>query len=237
MRREAAAGGVVARRRRSRARAARGMQTLIAPPPPAPAMALVQALPYRLQRRPTMPREQRLAMIAMKARPEMLPPLARFVKYLASKGLVEFGPPLESGRKGLVVVDRVQQCAFLALYFGLDMGFEFGSYSNGPVSDEMADGVYRLSLEDKAVYEAAEASLPAMPGPFREEEFLDLVSGRNPVWLCAAATMLLLNIDYRKDLDWIKDGTAGILKYTLGALEVIDDVFDDIKRRGMFRLD
>ena len=200
-------------------------------------MALVQALPYRLQRRPTMPREQRLAMIAMKARPEMLPPLARFVKYLASKGLVEFGPPLESGRKGLVVVDRVQQCAFLALYFGLDMGFEFGSYSNGPVSDEMADGVYRLSLEDKAVYDTAEASVPAMPGPFREVEFLDLVSGRSPVWLCTAATMLLLNIDYRKDLDWIKDGTTGILKYTLGALEVIDDVFDDIKRRGMFRLD
>ena len=213
------------------------MQTLIAPPPAAPAMALVQALPYRLQRRPTMPREQRLAMIAMKARPEMLPPLARFVKYLASKGLVEFGPPLASGRKGLVVVDRVQQCAFLALYFGLDMGFEFGSYSNGPVSDEMADGVYRLSLEDKAVYDAVEASVPPMPGPFREEEFLDLVSGRSPVWLCAAATMLDINIDYRENLDMVKRRTASILVYTPGAPAVIDDVFNELQRRAMFRLD
>ena len=184
-----------------------------------------------------MPREQRLAMIGMKARPEVLPPLARFIKYLASKGLVEFGPPLPEGREGLVVVDRVQQCAFLALYFGLDMGFEFGSYSNGPVSDEMANGVYRLSKEDKAVYDAAEPSVPAEPGRFMEGEFLDLVSGRSPIWLCSAATLLDLNIDYRKDLDWPRYKTASILRYTPGAADAIEDALGELKRRGMFRLD
>ena len=200
-------------------------------------MALAMALPYRLQRRPPLPREQRLAMIGMKARTEMLPPLARFIRYLASKGLVEFGPPLPEGREGLVVVDRVQQCAFLALYFGLDMGFEFGSYSNGPVSDEMADGVYRLSKEDKAVYDAAEPSVPTEPGRFMEGEFLDLVSGRSPVWLCSAATMLDINIEYRKDLETVKDTASSILTYTPGAPAAIEDAFGELKRRGMFRLD
>ena len=181
-------------------------------------MALAMALPDRLQRRPPLPREQRIAMIAMKARPEALPPLARFIKYLSSKGLVEFGPaPLARGKKGLVVVDRVQQCAFLALYFGLDMGFEFASYYNGPMSDEMTNGVYRLSREDRAAYDAAEPSVPAEPGRFMEGGFLGLVSGRSPVWLCAAATLLMINIDYRKDLDTVRRTAASVLKYTPGA--------------------
>ena len=63
-------------------------------------MALAMALPDRVQRRPPLPREQRLAMIGMRARPEMLLPLARFVKYLASKGIVKFRPPLARGEGG-----------------------------------------------------------------------------------------------------------------------------------------
>ena len=200
-------------------------------------MALAVVLPDRLQRRPHLPREQRLAMIGMKARPEVLPPLARFIKYLASKGLVEFGPPLARGERGLVVVDRVQQCAFLALYHGLDMGFEFASYSNGPVSDELANGVYRLSGEDRAVYDAAEPSVPAGPGPFMVGEFLGLVSGRSPAWLCAAATLLMININYRKDMETVRRTAAAILEYTPGAPAAVEDAFAELKKRGMFRLD
>ena len=70
--------------------------------------------PPRVQQRTTLSRAERLDMIGMRARPEMLPPLARFVKFLASNGVVEFGAPLPAGERGLVVVDRIQQCAFLA---------------------------------------------------------------------------------------------------------------------------
>ena len=187
--------------------------------------------PARVQYRTRLPRAERLAMIGMKARPEMLPPLARFIRFLASNGIVKFGPPLPPGEEGLVVVDRIEQCAFLALYHGLDMGFEFASFSNGPVADEMANGIYRLSDEDSSVYEAA---APDMPASFRTGEFLDLVSGRSAEWMCAAATLLDLNIDYRKDLAWIK----GYLKELMTrSHDAVDDAFDEIKGRELFRLD
>ena len=194
-------------------------------------MALsVAELPARVQRRTILPRDQRLAMIGMRARPEMLPPLARFIRFLASNGIVEFGPPLPAGEGGLVVVDRIEQCAFLALYYGLDMGFEFASFSNGPVSDEMADGIYRLSDEDAAVYAFAR---PDMPAQFRAGEFLGLVSDRGAEWMCAASTLLDMNIDCRDDLDWIKSHLKDMMSRSHG---VVDDAFAEIKGRGMFRL-
>ncbi len=195
-------------------------------------MALSAAmLPARVQYRSRLSRSERLAMIGIKARPEMLPPLARFIRFLASNGIVTFGPPLPPGEEGLVVVDRIEQCAFLALYHGLDMGFEFASFSNGPVADEMADGIYRLSDEDSSVYEAA---APDMPASFRTGEFLDLVSGRSAEWMCAAVTLLDMNIDYRKDMIWMK----GVIKDMIGpSRSAVDDAFDEINMRGMIRKD
>ena len=178
-----------------------------------------------------MSRAERLDMIGMRARPEMLPRLARFIRFLATNGIVEFGEPLPRGERGLVVVDRIQQCAFLALYYGHDMGFEFGSFSNGPVSEEIADGVYRLSGEDGGVYGAAP---PDMPASFRAAEFLDFASGRSAEWMCAAISLLDANIVERKDLLAIKE----MLKSNMSrSHDAIDKAFDEIKRRGMFRLD
>ena len=187
--------------------------------------------PPRVQQRTTLSRAERLDMIGMRARPEMLPPLARFVKFLASNGVVEFGAPLPAGERGLVVVDRIQQCAFLALYYGHDMGFEFAAFSNGPCSDEMADGIYRLSDEDAGVYRDA---TPDMPSRFRTAEFLDLVSGRSAEWMCAAVSLLDANIPYRKNLQDIVDMIKEGMWRSHGA---VDEAFDEIKRRGMFRLD
>ena len=111
------------------------------------------------------------------------------------------------------------------------MGFEFAAFSNGPCSDEMADGIYRLSDEDACVYEAA---APDMPSRFRAAEFLGLVSGRSAEWMCAAVSLLDANIEYRENLQDIKD----ILKETMYRSHgAIDDAFEEIKRRGMFRLD
>ena len=195
-------------------------------------MALSAAtFPARVQRRAPLPRAQRLATIGMKARPEMLPPLARFIRFLAASGIVEFGPPLPAGEKGLVVVDRIEQCAFLALYHGHDMGFEFAAFSNGPCSDEMADGIYRLSCEDGGVYRAA---APDVPAPFRAAEFLDLVSGRSAEWMCAAVSLLHMNIGYRDDLLWMKGKLKELMWRSHGA---VDDAFDELKGRGMLRLD
>ncbi len=187
--------------------------------------------PPRVQQRTTLSRAERLDMIGMRARPEMLPPLARFVKFLASNGVVEFGAPLPAGERGLVVVDRIQQCAFLALYYGHDMGFELSSFSNGPCSDEMDDGIYRLSDEDAGVYRAA---APDMPSKFRAAEFLSLVSGRSAEWMCAAVLFLHANIDYRENLQDIKD----MIKERMWRnYDAVDDAFEEIKSRGMFRLD
>ena len=187
--------------------------------------------PPRVQQSTTLSRAERLDMIGMRARPEMLPPLARFVRFLAANGVVEFGAPLPAGERGLVVVDRIQQCAFLALYYGHDMGFEFAAFSNGPCSDEMADGIYRISDEDAGVYRSAS---PDMPSQFRAAEFLGLVSGRSAEWMCAAVSLLDANIEYRENLQDIKDMLKDRMYRSHGA---VDDAFDEVKRRGMFRLD
>lgn len=195
-------------------------------------MALsMSALPDRLQRRVTMSRAERLDMIGMRARSEMLPRLARFIKFLAINGIVRFGEPLPRGERGLVAVDRIQQCAFLALYYGHDMDFEFGSFSNGPVSEEIADGVYRLSDEDSGVYRAAS---PDMPASFRTAEFLDFASGGSAEWMCAAISLLDANIAERKDLPAIKEMLRSNMSRSHDA---VDRAFDEIERRGMFRLD
>ena len=195
-------------------------------------MALAVTLPERLVNPPRKSREERLDMLGRSARAEMLPPLARFIKYLASRGLIEFGPPLAPGRDGMAVVDRVQQYAYAALYFGLDMGFDFDIHAtSGPAAYEMADAIYRLADEDSAVYEAAE---PAMPGSFREEGFLDMVAGRSKAWLDAANTMLALGMNGGWNMVELRDRA---LELTRRSPEVVDDALDEIKRRGMLRGD
>ena len=143
---------------------------------------------------------------------------------------MEFGPPLAPGREGLAVVDRVQQYAYMALYFGLDMGFDFDIYINGgPAAYEMADAIYRLSDEDSAVYAAAE---PVLPGSFREGEFLGMVEGRSKAWLNSANMLLDLNIDSGWDLAGLRDRTLKLTQYNPN---VIDDALGEIKRRRMLR--
>ena len=194
-------------------------------------MTLTVSPPKRLLN-PPKSREERLDMVGRSARAEMLPPLARFIRYLSSKGLIEFGPPLAPGKEGLAVVDRVQQYAYAALYFGLDMGFDFDIYINGgPAAYEMADAVYRLADEDSAVYEAAE---PAMPGSFREDAFLDMVAGRSKAWLNAANTMLDFSISGKWDLDRLRNRTAEL---AWCSTRIVDDALVEIKRRGMLRTD
>ena len=193
-------------------------------------MALAVALPERLVNPPRKSREERLDMIGRSARAELLPPLARFIKYLASKGLIEFGPPLADGMEGVDVIDRVQQYAYTALYFGLDMGFDFDIYmGGGPAAYEMSDAIDRLAGKDSAVYEAAE---PVLPGSFREGEFLGMVEGRSKAWLDAANTLLDLNIDSGWDLAGLRERA---LELTRRGPEVVDDALGEIERRGMLR--
>ena len=193
-------------------------------------MALAVALPERLVNPPRKSREERLDMIGRSARDELLPPLARFIKYLASKGLMEFGPPLADGKEGLDVIDRVQQYAYTALYCGLDMGFGFDIHINGgPAAYEMADAIDRLAGKDSAVYEAAE---PVLPGSFREGEFLGMVEGRSKAWLGAANTMIALRLRGGWDLDGLKGRTLELARHDP---EVVDDAFNEIKGRGMLR--
>lgn len=191
-------------------------------------MALAVMLPERALRRAQLTRMERFAMIGMKASPEKLPPLARFIRYLEAGGLVEFGPPLAAGEEGLAVVDRVQQYAFVALYYGLDMGFDFDMCSAcGPASSELANAVYRLSNEDSGVYGAAE---PSLPGSFRDREFLEMVDGKGRAWMEAATTMLDKCIDHRGSPDEIREMA---LSGPRRDPAVVDDAFGELKKRGM----
>lgn len=192
-------------------------------------MAPVMVLPEGVLRRSRLTRMQRFDMIGMKAGPEKLPRMARFIKYLAARGLVKFGPPLADGEDGMAVVDRIQQYAFVAMYYGLDMGFDFDLCSHGgPASHEIADAVYRLSREDSGTYAAAE---PVLPGSFRGCEFLEMVEGRSVDWLDAATTMLDTNIWHRGSLEELR-GTA--LHVTRCDPAVVDDAFATLKKQGMF---
>ena len=126
----------------------------------------------------------------------------------------------------------MQQYAYLALYFGLDMGFDFDIHAgSGPAAYEMADAIYRLSDEDSAVYGAAE---PAVPASFRECEFLDMVAGRSVAWLDAANTMLALSMAGGWGMAGLRDRA---LELTQRGPEVVDDALGEIKRRGMLRRD
>ena len=155
-------------------------------------------------------------MIGMRARPEMLPRLARFIKLLATNGIVEFGEPLPRGERGLVVVDRIRQCAFLALHYGHDTAFDFGPLGNGPVSEEIAGGVHR-------------AASPDVPASFRAAELPGIASGRGPSGR-ALRSLFDVITNYRKDLHWRK------LKYLIWRSRgAVDNAFDEIMRHGMFR--
>lgn len=196
-------------------------------------MSLVAALPDGALRRSRLTRMQRFDMIGMRASPEKLPPLARFIRYLVARGLVEFGPPIADVEEvGLAVDDRIQQYAFMALYYGLDMGFDFDMCGDGgPASNEIVDAVYRLSGEDSAVYGAAD---PALPASFREGEFLEMVAGRGAEWLNAATRMLDMNINYRKDLDTIRIAALQVIQCDPA---VVRDAFNNLKKQGMFLVD
>ena len=52
--------------------------------------------------------------------------------------------------------------------------------------------------------------------------------------MCAAASLLDANIEYRETLQDIKDVLKETMYRSHGA---IDDAFEEIKSRGMFRLD
>lgn len=144
-------------------------------------------------------------------------------------GLVKFGPPLAAGEEGLAVADRVQQCAFVALYYGLDTGFDFDVCSAcGPASSELANAVYRLSDEDSGVYGAAEAS--SLPGSFRDGEFLEAVAGRSRAWLDAATTMLDMGIDHKGSLDEIRSTALRVARRDPA---VVNDAFGELRKRGM----
>ena len=132
----------------------------------------------------------------------------------------------------MAVVDRIQQYAFVAMYYGLDMGFDFDLCSHGgPASHEIADAVYRPSREDSGTYATAE---PALPGSFRGGEFLEMVEGRSVDWLDAATTMLDANIWHRSSLEELRS-TA--LHVTQCDPAVVDDAFNKLKKHGMFLVD
>lgn len=129
----------------------------------------------------------------------------------------------------MAVVDRIQQYAFMAMYYGLDMGFDFDMCSHGgPASHEIADAVYRLSCEDHDIYAAAE---PLLPDSFRADDFMDMVAGRSVAWLDAATTMLDTNIIHRDNLDEIRSTALHVTRCGPAAA---DDAFDALKKQGMF---
>ena len=79
----------------------------------------------------------------------------------------------------------LQKCAFIAQEgFGLNLGYRYHLHPYGTFSPLLAGEFSRL---------AKRAPRPArgpMPARFREEEFLELVSGKGMDWLCVASMVV-----------------------------------------------
>ena len=188
-------------------------------------------LPARVLSRTNLPRGQRLAVIGTRARAETLPPLARLTRFLSSNGIAEFGPPLAHGGGRASSLSTRSDSARFWPCTTASTGVQVRIVQQRPLLDETANGTYRPSDEDRAAYEAG---VPDMASSSRADELMSLASGRSTEWLCAAATILDMNIDCRKDMEWMK---SSIKEMTGPSRSAVDDAFDEVKGRGTIRLD
>ncbi|MCR8454650.1 MAG: hypothetical protein NDP13_06660 [Crenarchaeota archaeon] len=104
--------------------------------------------------------------------------LAVFIRFLKDRLGYVFNVKEEFDKRFLL-----QKYVFLAKYFGLDLEYDYSLYIYGPYSRELADDYYELACLE---------TLPKtdLPSRFDAEGFIELVRGRDAMWLEVAASIL-----------------------------------------------
>ncbi|ABK77330.1 hypothetical protein CENSYa_0697 [Cenarchaeum symbiosum A] len=108
--------------------------------------------------------------------------LAHFIKYLESKGLAKFDVLGDSDR-ALHNYLMIEKRVLFAQQFGLDMHYAFDRYLGGP-SSSFAEELYDIAENRSELYDSVDAHVNES---FREGEFLELVGGRDAIWLYVAS--------------------------------------------------
>ena len=120
----------------------------------------------------------------------MLPLLPSFIRFLEDKRLLDFSNFNFGTRL------KIQKYVYLSRNFGLELGYSYSMYRYGPYSTTLADDYYNLSENPERVAN----SKPITPNGFRENEFLQLVDGRDNDWLEVAATLVDQSCRFTDDI-------------------------------------
>lgn len=163
--------------------------------------------------------------------------LESFMAYLENNGLVRFDMRNEDKSHFVDSTTRLQQYAFLARRFGLDMHYEYDTCFYGPASTSMMRDYNRYSeghAENPDGRMATAQIAVRLPASFQSGEFLDLVRGRNDGWLKIATTLM----DRSKSIP-TRDRLIRNVEWTTNGFSVayIDGVLDDLLDAHMVDLD
>ena len=117
--------------------------------------------------------------------------LLEFLSYLHGKGMINARKIRPDDDEGLENMLKVHRYAYMAKYFGLDLGYPHDTNLCGPYSPTMTKAIECLDLEN---------IVPARAPPeLREKDFLSVVSGRDPVWL-EVATSIMIEKEFDSDI-------------------------------------
>ena len=155
--------------------------------------------------------------------------LAAFIKYLEREGLVEFDIR-GSGDRHFYNRFKIQKYAFLSNLFGMEFPYKHGIYMYGPYSRSLRRDYYDLA-ENPDEYASESDSLP--PG-FRQDEFMDLVRGRDNDWLEIASTLISKREDIPARRDLIENTEATKVGF---AIEYIENTLEDLERKDLIKCD
>jgi len=150
--------------------------------------------------------------------------LARFVRLLERKIGYRFNINEEFEDRL-----KLQKYVFLARFFGYDMGYDFSLYYYGPYSPSLADDYFELA--DWVVKPDVEDVSWE-----RENDFLELVRGKNSRWLELAATIMSVYEGNRGKVTMSElIGIVKLLKKWAEETE-IKGIVEELIRAGLIKL-
>ena len=155
--------------------------------------------------------------------------LASFIKYLEREGLVEFDI-CGDGDRAFYNRFKIQQYVFLANRYGMGLQFEHNIYLYGPRSPSLSGDYYDLA-ENPDEYASASEDLP--PG-FRQDEFMDLIRGKDNDWLEIASTLISKRESIPARQDLIENTEYTKIGFTI---EYIEGILEELEHKGLIKCD
>jgi len=145
--------------------------------------------------------------------------LGNFLAFLDSNTLVDLNKITDDGDEGFSNRLKTQKYVYLAKYFGLDFGYNYGMHLHGPYSRSLTGDYYRLGS-------SASNNSDTLDPTFDSEKFLDTLKDKDENWLEIASTILHKKDTVDEDslleyVSWIKCEHTG---------DFIDSVYADLKQ-------